>query len=92
MRGFEIIAIVIGVFFAIGIAVGMLLVIALPLLRAALGNRRCHRRYREGGANWRRQPPRDDDDWRSSSLARRLSRRPSIPTGLPGCLTGAQSS
>jgi hypothetical protein len=30
MRGFEIIAIVIGVFFAIGIAVGMLLVIALP--------------------------------------------------------------
>ena len=34
MRGFEIIAIVIGFFFAIGIAVGMLLVIALPLLRA----------------------------------------------------------
>ena len=34
MRGFEIIAIVIGVFFAIGIAVGMLLVIALPMLHA----------------------------------------------------------
>ena len=36
MRGFEIIAIVIGVFFVIGIAVGMLLVIALPLLRVML--------------------------------------------------------
>ena len=36
MRGFEIIAIVIGVFFVIGIAVGMLLVIALPLLRGLL--------------------------------------------------------
>ena len=36
MRGFEIVAIVIGFFFAIGIAVGVLLVIALPLLRAML--------------------------------------------------------
>ena len=40
MRGFEIIAIVIGVFFAMGIAAGMLLVIALPLLRGALRTRR----------------------------------------------------
>jgi hypothetical protein len=44
MRGFEIIAIVIGVFFVIGIAVGMLLVIALPLLQAVLRNRRNRRR------------------------------------------------
>jgi hypothetical protein len=58
MKGFEIIAIVIGVFFAIGIAVGMLLVIALPLLRSMLWNRR--RRYIDRG-NWWKLPPRDDD-------------------------------
>ena len=46
MRGFEVVAIVIGLFFAIGIAVGMLLVVALPLLRSdALGSRRSGRRY-----------------------------------------------
>jgi hypothetical protein len=60
MRGFEIIAIVIGVFFAFGIAVGMLLVIALPLLQAMLGHRRNRRRYRNGGNGWK-LPPNDDD-------------------------------
>ena len=64
MRGFEIIAIVIGVFFAIGIAVGMLLVIALPLLRSALRTRRNRRRYKNGG-NWWKLPP-DDDNRRPS--------------------------
>ena len=33
MRGVEIVAAVIGLFFAIGIGVGMLLVVALPLLK-----------------------------------------------------------
>ena len=62
MRGFEIIAIVIGVFFVIGIAVGMLLVITLPLLQAVLRTRRNRRRY--GGDWWKmstndgRRPPR----------------------------------
>jgi hypothetical protein len=63
MRGFEIIAIVIGVFFAIGIAVGMLLVITLPLLRAMLRNRRNRRGYMDGG-NWWKVPSRHDDDHR----------------------------
>ena len=53
MRGFEIIAIVIGVFFAMGIAAGMLLVIALPLLRGALRTRRNRRRYKNGGDWWK---------------------------------------
>jgi hypothetical protein len=64
MRGFEIIAIVIGVFFAIGIAVGMLLVIALPLLRGMLWNRRNRRRDLDGDGNWSKLSPRDDDDRR----------------------------
>jgi hypothetical protein len=59
MKGFEIIAIVVGVFFAIGIAVGMLLVIALPLLRGMLRNRRNRSRHMDSG-NWWKQP-RDDD-------------------------------
>jgi hypothetical protein len=63
MRGFEIIAIVIGVFFAIGIGVGVLRVIALPRLRGMLRNRRNRRRYIDGG-NWWKLPPRDDDDRR----------------------------
>lgn len=56
MRGFEIIAIVVGFFFVIGIAVGMLAVIALPLLRVMLLNRR---RYRHGN-RWKLPP--DDDN------------------------------
>ena len=66
MRGFEIIAVVIGVFFAIGIAVGMLLVIALPLLQAMVRNRRNRRRYMDGAGNWWKQSPRDDHDRRPS--------------------------
>jgi hypothetical protein len=56
MRGFEIIAIVIGVFFAIGIVVGMLLVIALPMLRSELRTRRNRRRYKNGGDWWKLSP------------------------------------
>ena len=59
MRGLEIIAIVVGVFFVIGVAVGMLLVIALPLLRSVRLNRRNRRRYKNE-ANWRKLLPDDD--------------------------------
>ena len=59
MRGFEIVAIVIAVFFVIGIAVGMLLVIALPLLRSVRLNRRDRRRYKNE-ANWRKLLPDGD--------------------------------
>jgi hypothetical protein len=62
MRGFEIVVIVIGAFFVIGIAVGMLLVAMLPLLLAVLRNRRNRRRYASRG-NWSKLLP-DDDDWR----------------------------
>jgi MFS superfamily sulfate permease-like transporter len=60
MRGFEIIAIVIGVVFCIGIAVGMLLVVALPMLRAMFRYRRNRRRYKNGG-DWWKLPSRDDE-------------------------------
>ena len=53
MRGFEIIAIVIGVFFVIGIAVGVQLVITLPLLQSVLRTRRNRRRYKNGGDWWK---------------------------------------
>jgi NADH:ubiquinone oxidoreductase subunit 3 (subunit A) len=59
MRGFEIVVIVIGVFFVIGIAVGMMLVTMLPLLQAMRRNRRNRRRYSSGG-NWSKLPPDDD--------------------------------
>ena len=59
MRSFEIIAIVIGIFFAIGIVVGMLLVITLPLIQAMFRNRRNRRRYMDRG-NWSKLPPSDD--------------------------------
>jgi hypothetical protein len=59
MRDFEIVAIVIGVFFVIGIAVGMQLVITLPLFRAVLRSRRNRRRYKNGG-NWWKLPADDD--------------------------------
>jgi hypothetical protein len=62
VRGFEVVAVVIGLFFAIGIAMGMLLVVALPLIRAMLRQRREERSYMDGG-DWRElPPPRDDDD------------------------------
>ncbi len=56
MRGFEIIAIVIGVFFVIGIAVGVLLVVTLPLLQSVLRTRRNRRRYKNGGDWWKLSP------------------------------------
>jgi hypothetical protein len=56
MRGFEIMAIVIGVFFVIGIAVGVQLVITLPLLQSVLRIRRNRRRYRNGGDWWKQSP------------------------------------
>jgi hypothetical protein len=61
MRGFEVVAIVIGLFFAIGIAVGMLLVVALPLLKSMHQPRRGKRRYMNGG-DWRELPPPREDD------------------------------
>jgi hypothetical protein len=51
MRSLEIIAVVIGVFFATGFAVGILLVIALPMLRAVFWHRRNIRRHSRGGGN-----------------------------------------
>jgi hypothetical protein len=60
MSGFELVAGVIGIFFAVGIAVGVLVVIALPQLRRS----RRGRRYMNGGG-WQEPPrppaPRDDD-------------------------------
>ena len=56
MRGFEVIAIVIGVFFVIGIAVGVQLVITLPLLQSAFRTRRNRRRYKNGGDWWKLSP------------------------------------
>ena len=60
MRGFEIIAIVIGVFFVIGIAVGVQLVITLPLLQSVLRTRRNRRRYKNGGDWWKMSPDYDE--------------------------------
>ena len=60
MTGFELVASVIGIFFIVGIAVGVLLVIALPSLRfiwrAMLRRLRYGRRYMDGG-DWRELPP-----------------------------------
>jgi hypothetical protein len=63
IRGVEVVAIVMGVFFAVGIGVGVLLVIALPALRSIW--RRMIRRLRYGrnymdGGNWGELPPRGD--------------------------------
>lgn len=57
MTGFGLVAAVIGIFFAVGIAVGVLLVIALPQLR----------RYRQArkymnGADLKEQPALDEDE------------------------------
>jgi hypothetical protein len=60
VRGFEIITIVIGIFFALGIAAGVLLVISLPLLRGLARNRRNGRQTRKG-RNWQKLSSPDDD-------------------------------
>jgi uncharacterized membrane protein YciS (DUF1049 family) len=44
VSAFAFIAIIVGVFFAAGIAVGMLAVVALPILRYSLQGRRARRR------------------------------------------------
>lgn len=61
MRGFEIVSVVIGIFFTIGIVVGMLLVITLPLLRALLRSRRNSRGDVAGGSWWKLPPAGDED-------------------------------
>jgi len=65
VSGFELVAIVIGVFFVAGIAVGVLLVMALPILRATFRSLfwpyRDYRRHLDDGA-WRGLPRRDDDE------------------------------
>ena len=55
MTGFELVAGVIGIFFAAGIVMGILIVTVLP--------RRRGRRYMRGG-DWHELPPRRDDDER----------------------------
>jgi len=61
MRGFEVVAVVIGLFFAIGIAVGVLLVVALPALKSVVQRRRNALRYMDR-ADWRELPPHDGDE------------------------------
>jgi hypothetical protein len=57
MSGFELVASVIGIFFTVGIVVGVLIVIALPQLR----HYRRVRRYMDGGV-WQEPPALDDSD------------------------------
>ncbi len=57
MSGFALVAGVIGIFFAVGIAVGVLIVIALPQLR----RRRYRQRYMDGGS-WQEPPAIDEDE------------------------------
>lgn len=57
MTGFEFVAAIIGIFFAVGIAVGVLLVVALPQFRRS----RQVRRYMNAG-DWREPPALDEDE------------------------------
>jgi MFS superfamily sulfate permease-like transporter len=59
MSGFEIVAIVVGIFFVVGIVVGVLLVVALPVLQAYFRHRRNRRRHMKA-ANWQKLT-RDED-------------------------------
>lgn len=63
-RGFEVIAAVIGVFFALGIILGVLLVVALPSLNALFRHRNCGREYLDGGG-WDEPPELPEDDGKS---------------------------
>jgi uncharacterized membrane protein YciS (DUF1049 family) len=62
MSAFEIIALIIGIFFIVGIIVGILLVVAIPVLRSVLWERRRHRALKHGN-RWK-VPPRNDEDTR----------------------------
>jgi hypothetical protein len=57
MSGFELVAAIIGIFFAVGIVVGVVLVTALPQSRR-------HRNVRRsmGGGDWRKSPALGEDD------------------------------
>jgi hypothetical protein len=63
VTSFEAVATVIAVFFGFGIAMGVLIVVALPAFRRHRDERRRmrdnRRRYMEGG-DWREPPPGDD--------------------------------
>jgi heme/copper-type cytochrome/quinol oxidase subunit 2 len=61
MSGFEIVAIVIGIFFLVGMVVGVLLVVALPVLQVYFRHRRNRRRHMRA-ANWHNLTSRDDDN------------------------------
>jgi hypothetical protein len=54
MRGFEVVALVIGLFFIIGVAFGVLLVVVLPFLSPKVGSR-----YRGSGPALDPDDPRD---------------------------------
>lgn len=56
MNGFELVAGVTGVFFAAGIVVGALIVLALPQVRCCLRARR-----QPGGAGWQEAAAADED-------------------------------
>jgi hypothetical protein len=57
MTGFELVAGVIGIFFVVGLVVGVLLVISLPQLRRY----RRARKYMKGG-DWKEPPAPDEDE------------------------------
>ena len=64
MRGFEVVSVVIAVFFMIGISVGVLLIVALPVISRYLSERKRLRRNRRrylNGYDWPEPPPRDDE-------------------------------
>ena len=63
MRGLEIVAIVIALFFVIGMVAGMLLLTTLPVLRFVLLSRRIRRAYIDGG-NWWKPLAREDGPYR----------------------------
>ena len=75
MRGFEVVASVIAAFFVIGIGVGVLLVVAMPVLRRRrgprdIGTREDHYRppyslppgYGDDGPGWQEPPDPDDGE------------------------------
>ena len=74
MRGFEVVASVIAAFFVIGIGVGVLLVVAMPVLRRRCGARDIGGRedyyrppyslpgYGDDGAGWQEPPGPDDGE------------------------------